>query len=497
MLTRSFLPAPQRSKMLAYSPMMHARLYDESAKYRETMFQPTRTCAETGRAVPYLDGNPELDRPLIVQFCANSPSSLLEAARRVAPYCDAVDLNLGCPQGIAKRGRYGAFLQEDQELVFRLVNTLHRELSVPVTAKIRILDSLEETLGYARNVLDAGASILSVHGRRREQKGHLTGLADWEVIRWLRERLGGEVVLFANGNVLGYGDVEECLVATGADGVMSAEGNLSNPAIFLPPLERPVDGGVNREYWWGRDGRGGWRVDAVFRRYMDLLHRYAKGVEPPERRPLFVVGDDVSWLEESAADADDDEPARKKAKGETKHVTDPNLVAMKAHMFTTLRHFVSKHTDVRDALSKARLSVDAYEEILQMVERRVAQGLVAYDAAEGDGKEFLAVQKNAPPDVDDDAEGGNVRDPESSAAAVRKYRMPWWVCQPIIRPSPGEALRLGRVKLSKKDLEAAKRGGKGAKRKRSPGVEGTAKVEKPQVEKGDPGLAKNDTLLAG
>ncbi|KAH7170310.1 dihydrouridine synthase-domain-containing protein [Dactylonectria macrodidyma] len=433
MLTRSFLSPTEQSSLLAYTPMLHARLYSEDEKYRKAHFQAVRPDTST----PWLDGNPSIDRPLFVQFCANDPNALLSAAKQVAPYCDAVDLNLGCPQGIARKGHYGAFLQEDQDLIFRLINTLHKELPIPVTAKIRLLETKEKSLAYAQNVLKAGASILTVHGRRREQKGHLTGLADWKMIRFLRDSLPPETVLFANGNILQEGDIEKCLEATGADGVMSAEGNLSDPAIFS---KSPPVGEEGREYWRGKDGKGGWRVDAVARRYIDILHEHALGSEPPKRRPLFIPGDDTAWITESKDGEDERSAKRRKITGKKRQEQGPNMGAVQPHLFHLMRHFVSVHTDVRDMLAKSRAGdIEAYEGVLEAVERKVAEGLLEYERTGG-----ASVVR--PP-----REGEDLPEEESSAATMARCGRPWWVVQAIIRPLPSEALKKGAITLSKKD----------------------------------------------
>ncbi|KZO91237.1 Dus-domain-containing protein [Calocera viscosa TUFC12733] len=207
---------------LVYTPMINAKTFanhKNADKFRRRVFD----------MVHGEEGGPE-DRPLIVQFCANDPEALLEAARVVQPFCDAVDLNLGCPQDIAKKGRYGAFLQDDWELVYSLINILHENLDIPVTAKFRVFPSVERTVEYAQMIERAGAQILTCHGRTREQRGHNSGLADWAKIAAVKRAV--RVPVFANGNVLYHEDVGRCLDATGCDGVMTAEGNLYNPALF-------------------------------------------------------------------------------------------------------------------------------------------------------------------------------------------------------------------------------------------------------------------------
>ena len=207
----------------AYTPMIHARLFVEDVKYRNEVFT---TC--------------EGDRPLLVQFCANDPEMLLQAAKIVAPHCDGVDINFGCPQRIAKRGRYGAFLMDDWATIDALIRKLDEELEVPVTAKIRVYDDLETTLKYAEMVEAAGAQLVAVHGRTREQKRCSDVRANWAFIREIKKRL--KVPVLANGDIRTLEEARKCLEATGADGVLSADPLLENPSLFSdPPFAPPSD----------------------------------------------------------------------------------------------------------------------------------------------------------------------------------------------------------------------------------------------------------------
>lgn len=478
LLTRSFLPASQQQNLLAYTPMFHSRMFRNEPKYRDTHFQPLTSAlpspgddhdlATLRDTDKHLDGNPALDRPLTVQFCSNDPDDLLAAAKLVAPFCDAVDLNLGCPQGIAKRGKYGAFLQEDWDLIARMIRKCHEELDVPITAKMRVLETPEKTLDYAKTLLAAGASILTVHGRRREQKGHNTGLADWSIIRYLREKLPRETVLFANGNILQHEDMERCLHETGADAVMSAEGNLYDPTIFAEPPPVGQEGG---EYWRGRDGQGGYRVDAVFRRYLDIIHKYALGQDPPARKPLWMPGDPEPVPEQATAEEEqaEDGPPRKKQKrredvqgggGKKKEkASNPNLTAMQAHLFHLLRPLVSQHHNVRDALARSRTGdMDAFENVLALTEAAVRQGIQQYqaelDQAHATASSHPAAEPDPGPEPEPEPEPEaqpNLDPHESSLATVARCKRPYWVCQPYVRPLPKEALEKGSMTVSKKE----------------------------------------------
>lgn len=258
---------------LCYTPMIHAKMFVEKHAYRKKFWR-------------YKQGTPSCDMPLIVQLCGSDKGSLLKTVRYLqhAGTIDGIDLNCGCPQSIAKRGRYGSFLLEQEDLLVDIIKFLVDNVDCPVSVKVRLLPSgVLDSLKLYEKLIDAGAALLTVHGRNRFQKGLNTGQADWDAIRRVVDLLGHRVPIIANGSIGNLDDVIECLKITGADGVMSSESILEYPPIFTGTGTMAVDG--------RRIGLG--RV-ALAREYLELCQEY-----PPEEggqgKRLFLCVDTLHW----------------------------------------------------------------------------------------------------------------------------------------------------------------------------------------------------------
>jgi tRNA-dihydrouridine synthase 1 len=221
--------------------MIDAAGYVRSAEYREQFAFDT-----TGA-----------DRPLIVQFAGNDPDVLSVAANLVAPHCDGVEINVGCPQKCARKGKYGAFLMDDADHLCNIVRTMCSKAEVAVLCKIRVFQKdgvkaaskgagpfcsnqpaamdhidIPRTVLLAKRLQDAGCAALTVHGRTRSDGGGWCGQnpADWHVIRAVKKAL--DIPVISNGNIRSLQDVEACLAFTGCDGTMSATALLANPSLF-------------------------------------------------------------------------------------------------------------------------------------------------------------------------------------------------------------------------------------------------------------------------
>ena len=176
----------------------------------------------------------------VLHFSANYPKIFAKAAKMVENQCDAIDLNLGCPQRTAYIGHFGSYLLDDtdRDLIVDIVKAGNAAVKIPIFVKIRLLDTLEKTILLVQQLRDAGASLVAIHARYRashERKG--AGARDGPALldQVLKiKQVVTDIPIIANGNIITYQDIQNNLEFTKADGVMSAEGILDNPALFLP-----------------------------------------------------------------------------------------------------------------------------------------------------------------------------------------------------------------------------------------------------------------------
>lgn len=176
--------------------------------------------------------------PIGVQLFDHRPAAMADAARRAeAAGAFLIDINMGCPvKKIARKGG-GSGLIRDPDLAARIVEAVAAAVAVPVTVKTRLgwcgdpaatgagSAITSAAISWCGRLENAGAQLLTLHGRTREQG--FKGRADWDAIAAVQQAL--RIPLIANGDINSPEDALRCLAHTGAAGVMVGRGTMGAP----------------------------------------------------------------------------------------------------------------------------------------------------------------------------------------------------------------------------------------------------------------------------
>ena len=166
------------------------------------------------------------------QIFGNDPAIMAEGARLALEIsgCDFLDINMGCPMPKIANSGDGCGLMRTPELAEQIVRAVTNAVDVPVTIKCRLgwdKGSIN-VLDFTKRMEDAGAAMITVHGRTRSML--YSGTADWDTIGKVKQQLSIPVI--ANGDVVSPETALRCLKWTGADGVMIGRATFGDPWIF-------------------------------------------------------------------------------------------------------------------------------------------------------------------------------------------------------------------------------------------------------------------------
>jgi tRNA-dihydrouridine synthase B len=182
------------------------------------------------KEIPRIMEIDENERPISIQLFDCRPDFLGEAAQiAVQQGAQTIDINMGCPVNKITKNGGGSSLLRDPATAVSIVKAVVNAVNIPVTVKTRIGWSDDEIniLDFARRMQDAGAQMITIHGRTRAQ-GY-SGTAKWDWIRRVKEVLSIPVI--ANGDIFSVESAVACLEQTGADGVMCSRGTLGYPFL--------------------------------------------------------------------------------------------------------------------------------------------------------------------------------------------------------------------------------------------------------------------------
>lgn len=180
------------------------------------------------------------EHPVAVQLGGSNPNHLSECAKIAESYgYDEVNLNVGCPSERVQKGRFGACLMLEPDLVAECIDKMANSVEIPVTVKCRLgiddNDNYEFLANFIEIVKSSGINTFIIHARNGILKGlsprqnrNIPPLKYDYVYRLKKENPDLNIII--NGGIKNLGETIEHL--NHVDGVMIGRASYNNPFML-------------------------------------------------------------------------------------------------------------------------------------------------------------------------------------------------------------------------------------------------------------------------
>ena len=171
------------------------------------------------------------ERPFASQLFGSVPEIMAQAAKTALSFSpDFIDINMGCPAPKVAGNGGGSALMRDPSLAADIVRAVVNAVDVPVTVKMRTGydDEHKNAVELAKRCEEAGASLITVHGRTRTQM-YAPGI-DFDTIRAVKQAV--KIPVIGNGDITDGASAKQMYENTGCDFVMVGRAARGNPFVF-------------------------------------------------------------------------------------------------------------------------------------------------------------------------------------------------------------------------------------------------------------------------